>query len=838
MSRRDRTTRGAPVGAAGSVAAGSVAAGTAADDGGTGDTLAWPGGWIATALYFGLALIYFLPAFLPGSHIYGSDYLAGAYFAHDFISERFAAGSLPKWVPYLYGGLPLFSNPGSAFYPFRFLADVLFPTSRIFPALYVIQFTLAGVGMYALTRELGARRWVALVAGLAFEFTGLTMSFVLAGHDGRIIVATFAPLFLFFIHRGVRTGQLAAFAGMAAVLGTSLLSFQIQSNYYLLLAGAAWAAFALVQLRRHVEGRALAVRTALGLAAVAVAFGMAAINFLPFQDYVDASPRGGPGRGYEYATSWSMPPGEVTGLALPERAGVLELYQGDNPFKLHTEYVGAVVVLLTLLGLWVCRRDRRWWFFAGLSVFALSISFGGYTPLYRLYYALLPGTPRFRAPSIAFFLVSTSLAIMAALTLERLAALRSAAVRRGDAGDPDDTLDRLPWLLAGVSALALVVLLASAGGAGEDPRGQALAQGAFRLALVTWLAAGALWLWLKGSIGPRLLTAALALLVVGDLWIVDRRFFETVEPPEYMFAADGVVETLRAQPGPFRVWVLPFAGAGGQPYRGHGNYLMHHDIEQAGGEHGNHIQRWGEFVGAGEQTYVDWSNFIGDLQRLVEAPMGAAPPANFLAAANIRYIVSMVRLPGLPVIYGGPEALIYEVPGALPRAWLAESAVVAESTEETLRLFESPAFDPATTVVLPRALPEPLPAPTRPTADPTAAPNAGAARADAGTARVLEHAPDHVRVATDADRRAMLVLADNYYDGWEAAIDGEPAPVHRVNHTLRGVLVPAGSHDVVFEFRPPGLRIGLIVSMLSALLVLAAATAPAALQRLRRPGAE
>ena len=791
----------------------------------------WPGAWIATALYFGLALIYFLPAFLPGAHIYGSDYLAGAYFAHDFISERFAAGSLPKWVPYLYGGLPLFSNPGSAFYPFRFVADALFPTSRIFPTLYVIQFTLAGVGMYFLSRELGARRWVALVAGLAFEFTGLTMSFVLAGHDGRIIVATFAPLFLFFIHHGVRTGRLSAFAGMAAVLGTSLLSFQIQSNYYLLLAGAAWAAFALVQHRRRLGGRALAVRTGLGLAAVAVAFGMAAVNFLPFRDYVDASPRGGPGRGYEYATSWSMPPGEITGLALPERSGVLELYQGQNPFKLHTEYVGAVVILLTLLGLWVCRHDRRWWFFAGLSVFALSISFGGYTPLYRLYYALLPGTARFRAPSIAFFLVSTSLAIMAALTLEQLAALKGAGEPGGPGGRaPDRTLDRVPWLLMGVSALALVVLLGSAGGAGVDARGQALAQGAFRLAVVTWLAAGALWLWLKGSIGPRLITATLALLVVGDLWIVDRRFFETVEPPEYMFAADGVVETLKAQPQPFRVWVLPFAGAGGQPYRGHGNYLMHHDIEQAGGEHGNHIQRWGEFVGAGEQTYVDWSNFIGDLQRLVEAPPGAAPSAHFLSAANVRYIVSMVRLPGLREIYSGPEALIYEVPGALPRAWLAGSAVIAESTDEVLRLFESPEFDPATTVVLPEALPEPLPAPPRAGLD--------SASADAGTAQVVEHDPDRVRVRTAAVRRSMLVLADNYYPGWEAAVDGAPAPIHRVDHTLRGVLVPAGSHDVVFEFRPPSLRRGLWVSLLSTLLVLVAATAPAALPRLRRREAE
>src|SRR5690606_3201908 len=61
----------------------------------------------ALAVYFGLSVVYFLPAFLPGQHIYGSDYLAGGYFFHEFISSRFAGGTLPKWVPHVYGGLPL-----------------------------------------------------------------------------------------------------------------------------------------------------------------------------------------------------------------------------------------------------------------------------------------------------------------------------------------------------------------------------------------------------------------------------------------------------------------------------------------------------------------------------------------------------------------------------------------------------------------------------------------------------------------------------------------------------------------------------------------------------------
>ncbi|HUH13000.1 MAG TPA: hypothetical protein VMK65_07805, partial [Longimicrobiales bacterium] len=141
----------------------------------------------ALAIFFGLAVVYFFPAFLPGRHVYGSDYIAAAYFYHEWISELFGRGEIPKWLPYVYGGLPWFANPGMTWYPFRFLADWLLSADRIFPAIYVIQSTVAGFGAYLLARELGARRWVALVAGLAFQFTGQLMSFTLAGHDGRMI---------------------------------------------------------------------------------------------------------------------------------------------------------------------------------------------------------------------------------------------------------------------------------------------------------------------------------------------------------------------------------------------------------------------------------------------------------------------------------------------------------------------------------------------------------------------------------------------------------------------------------------------------------------------------
>lgn len=734
-------------------------------------------GRIAAAVYFAISFVYFLPALLPGRNLFGTDYLAGGYFFFDFVSDRLAAGELPGWVPYIFGGLPLAANPGSTFYPVRLLADLVFPITWILPFIFIVQFFLAGVGMYLLARELGCRAWVAFVGGVAFELTGIVASSVWAGHDGRVIVATFTPLFFYFLHRGIRTGRIAHFVGAAATLGFSLLSFQIQSNYYLLLAGAIWAVFSLIHLGVHRDRRALGSRVGLGLMAVAVGFVLAAVNYLPFLDYVPLSPRGAEGgRGYDYSVSWSMPPAELVAIAVPEQAGILDNYQGENPFKLHSEYVGALVVCLLILGFGYSRSNRYWLFFAGLAVFALTIAFGGHTPLYRLYYAVLPGTNRFRAPSISFFIVAFSLVTMAALTLERLAAWRDEKASRstGSLGS---------WL-GGILAVTVVAAGMAVSSAGSEARDQAMVAGFGRFALFMLLICGSLWLWSTARLKTAVVAILLAVITAADLWVIDRNFFATVESPERMFGPDDVVAFLSRQPERSRVWVLPV----GNQYPGSGDYLMNFGIDQAGGEHPNTLQRYNEFVGAGTETYINWSNF--------------GSSANFLNAANIRYVISMVQMqiPNMVEVHRG-GALVYENTAALPRAYLVGNVVQAEG-QEALSLIGSAQFDPRTTAVV-----------TGP------APSGLQPGAVTGSATITEYSPDRVVISTTSDRPALLVLADNFYDGWKATVNEEPAEIFLTNHTFRGVQVGAGESEVVFEYHNSDLWLGFYISLAGMILL-------------------
>jgi hypothetical protein len=763
------------------------------------------GGAAAAAIYFALSFVYFLPAFLPGHHIYGTDYTPSSFFYHDFISQRLAAGALPQWVPHVYGGVPLFSNPGSMFYPVRWIADLIGPTSRIFPFIFWVQFGIAGWGMFLLARELGCRRWVAFLTGLAFQWTGILTSWVYAGHDGRIIVVSFAPLLFACLHRGIRTARLAPFAGAAAVLGTLLLSFQIQNAYYLLLASGLWAVFLLATLRVHRDLPRLGRTVALGVAAVAFGFALAAVNFLPFRDYVSASPRGMEGgRGYEYSTSFSMPVRALVGLAVPEQVGanvqnesgvpVYPVYRGANAFRLHTEYVGALVLLLLALGTYYSRRDRYWWFFAGLALLALSLALGGNTPLYRLYYAVLPGIQRFRAPDLAYYLAAFSLVCMAALTLERLATARAA---------PQPPPARGPVLLAGAGLVVLATAGAllfgvpaahmAAGSIGPTP-----ALGWLRFAFFAAASVAVLWAWFSWKLTSAAALLLLATVTVADLWVVGRTFFMTRPAPAITYAEDDITAYLRAQPGPFRFWVPGEA----TPWPRYVNAPMWYGLENVAGEHGNQLQRYNEFAGVGADTYTDFHNFNH---------------FRFLAAANVAFIVSAVELddPRLPVAFRGRDAIVYRNMGALPRAYLVPRAVEVEAGA-ALRAMQAEDWDPGVLAFVEGAtLPDIPAAPLQ------------------GDASVLLHEPDRVVVRTTANRPALLVLADNWYPDWRARIGGEDAQVHLTNHTFRGVVVPAGTHDVEFVFRSAELRAGLAIH-LAGVVVLACYGAWLLFTRLRR----
>lgn len=134
----------------------------------------------------------------------------------------------------------------------------------------------------------------------------------------------------------------------------------------------------------------------------------------------------------------------------------------------------------------------------------------------------------------------------------------------------------------------------------------------------------------------------------------------------------------------------------------------------------------------------------------------------------------------------GPWALI-EFGAALPRARLYPQWQVSTNDQATVSLLGDPAFDPQRTVLV---------------SDPIAPPPAGETNAAAGTVEFVSYAPKRIVLKAKAASRSILLLNDQHDPDWKVTVDGRPAPLLRCNYVMRGVELPAGPHEVVFDFRP------------------------------------
>jgi len=722
---------------------------------------------------FGSAL--FVPFLLSGPNILimAQDQIRGIP-SWQVYADYLKKGILPVWWGSELCGHPVYETlPGEGVYPFSVLMMFIVSGIKRVGYSFWIHTLLSGFAAYQLCRrQFSLDRQAAATLATFWMLAPSTLSLVMGGHIGKYWILAILPFMLLGFLRFMDTGKIRWALLISASLGWMLFSTHIQLVYFilwgvfLLWLGGLWA---LRNQRKALVGRLVGFWLAIGLG-----LGIGSPILLPAMGYVEKSTTRGDGgdkTSLEHATSWSLHWEDVPSLVVPEFVGVEETYWGENPFKMNTEAPGAVLLTLGLAGLFFARSIRSRTLLI-IGVLSIIFGLGVHTPLFELFYNVIPGVKRFRAPSmILFWLAAASLLSAGAL----FAALDSL---EGKASEKTKKILLRTTMGVGIAAVVFAMIpslpygiwtgLFSGPLSGRNWAANPAAQEAFRFGMLRTgvVVAGSLWVLRAVLSGDLKREAALAIwLVLGlvDVYAVGNRYVKTVSidqvaPPSQ--AAEAVAQL----PGKFRIMDVP-PGAYQQ------NFHDFYHLENANGFSDIELRWIAQFRTGGV--------FNG----LMQGPTGVSG-SKLLDIMNVQYLLYKDSL--------GREGVLPNL-SVLPRVWIAPGWLF---TPESLSLATilDPNFDHRRRVTL---LDEDRSkvgfTPSTDTAL-TALP-----------AEIVEYTPGKVTLKANASAPSILFLSDAWYSAWQATVDGKPAPVLRANLAFRGVPIPAGSHEVVFRYSNPSL---------------------------------
>jgi len=743
--------------------------------------------------------------YLAGQH---SDQFATGYAFRWWGAHQIATTHrIPLWNPYAFAGFPTVAGFGDLFYPMSLLRLVL-PTALAIDLEFVLHYLLAGFALYLLLRILGFSWTASLTGGTAYQLSGVVISLVSPGHDGKLFVTSLLPVMLIGLVLGMRRRRWEGFALAGFAVGMALLSPQYQMTQYALVASGL---FALYLAFGEPEGllpreRWLALAGAAG--AVVLGFGISMIQVLPFFHNIPYSPRAEAAT-YEWSSSFGLPWSHFPELFVSGFAGHYETYWGPNILKFHSEYLGLPVLALAAVGAGTSRRTLAWWLL-GIGVLFLLVTLGGSTPFFRVWWAVVPYVKKTRAPGMALYVVSFVVAMFAAMGVERL-----------ERGEGKQAL-RVALGVAAFTALFALVgafdsmaqgMARSIPVRGVDPVQVALSasseirNGALGSAVGLAVIAGLALAYVGGRVPARIFALLLVLLVGADLFRAGVPFWKWSRPEQELFAPDSIIRRLQAAPQPARV-------LNAEVYRQMS--LMRFEVPQIlGGISSVELRHFDELMGLQDNDFTN----LGHLHLW-----------DLLA---IRYVIlpDTQRIPGYhlalgPVTTGaGRTAYLYEADTAPPYLRVVPAAAKGDSSQIVPTLID-PRLDYSRIVLFDQAQPiNPVPVREMPGLSPS-------------HASLTHWSPGRMVIALDPPppQDSYLLISENWYPDWRATVDGQPAPTLRGDQTLLTVPIKAGVQQVTLEFSSSHFARGKLITVGSVILLFAWAGAGVWRRRARPRG--
>jgi len=779
------------------------------------------------------------------------DLILENYAWKNFIRESIRAGEIPLWNPYILAGQPfLAAGQNAALYP-PGLVFAFLPLPYAYAVFAVLHYWLAACAMYFLARVLGLRAFAATLSGVIYAFGGFMVVSVV--FPMVVSAAAWLPAILGFTELALRRlaltdGEKIAWSRVlldalfaAILLGLQFLAGHVEVSYYILLVLAFYAVWRGMSLNVSLRERMINWRGLLRVGVVIggivlLGFALAAIQILPLYELVRLNFREG-STSYDQVAGWALPTRQIVTFFIPDFFGnpthhayfdIYDLTWKSAPqgtifwgIKNYVEagaYIGILAMALAVFAVigsfrvkvegWkAAKSSNSIWLFTTLAVLSLLFAFG--TPLYVVLFYGLPGWNQLHTAFRWIFPWTLSMAFLAGAGAQIIADRA-----------PKRLITMFGALLGAVGLLTLLVLALSL--LLRDPflrvadtfvNASDLAKPVFETGQAFWsyqarnlglfgiftLAAGVVFGAARTNWRVRNIPAwkLLALLVIVlDLFAVGMSFYPRADS-KLADVTPPAVQFLQQDKSLYRI--ASYDVPGQKVFNANAGML--YGISDVRGYDSVIPKQYVEYMRAlapqDELLYNRIAAFY-DYQ-----PLGSA----LLNLLNVKYILTTraVPNPGYALVYDR-EIKIYENKNVLPRAFMVSQARAFANRDELLNAL--PTLDPKHEVWI-----EAPALPMQPTSS------------EGASVDVEKYAGSEVILKTSAPNAAYLVLADSYFPGWIAQVDGEDSPIYRADGNFRAVLVPQGEHTVRFKYSPISFRVGSVLTLLAVIAVLLALVA-------------
>ncbi len=828
---------------------------------------------IAIVVFAIVTLIYFKPL-LSGKELRQDDIARHKGMSQEIVKYRNEKNAEPLWTNSMFGGMPAYQI--STKYPSNWIAklDNVFKLFIPLPAGYVFLYFL---GFFILLLCLQVNPWLALIGGLAYGLSSYFFIILEAGHNSKANALGYLPALLggvILLFRGKHGLGLAVTTMFTAM---ELNANHVQISYYgyiligFVVLGYAITAFKQKQIPAFFKASAFFV--------IASIIGLLpnAGNLMTTNEYGKYSTRGKTeltinanlktndnnttsGLDKDYITQWSYGIGETFTFLIPDFKGGASsaignvypdalkkvnpdyrqevagssAYFGDQLFTSGPVYIGAIIILLSVLGMFVIKNTIKWPIFFG-TLLTVALGWGSnFMSLSNLFINYVPYYNKFRAVSMIMVIAELTLPLLAILAINELSKTKNWNDKiKLNLLKKEISLKKLVLISVGIVggfcllSYVLPDVFNSFTVSGEEERmvQQAVRAGnpeaqvrpiiaqimpeletarkaifkadALRSLIFIVLGFGALFLYFTNKLKKELFFAAIGLFIVIDLWTVDARYlndksFVTKEQnlqniAQKSLADDDILKDPSLDYRVLNLTVDPFSDAQTSYYH-----------KSIGGYHGAKLKRYAELIEFHIDKELDlFKNNAGKAfakDSLLNDLMSRLQVINML---NTKYFI----------IPGGDEQ------GNIPltnkqangNAWFVSNLkTVASADSEIVGLYK---INTKTQAILNQKYQSELGLKTNY--------NSG------GTIKLTDYQPNNLQYESDNAQEGFAVFSEIYYPkGWNAYIDGQLKPHANVNYVLRGLNIPAGKHKIEFKFEPQTYKTGGTIALIGSILVL------------------